>query len=533
MDTGTPQPPGTTSPNVPPTTTDPPHTPGEPSHTTRESPTTNPIVTTTTTTIPTTTVDPITTTTTTIDRTTTNQIATTIDTTTTRDPLTTTTTTEAATTATTRNPWTTRTPYTTRYVTTETIITVTTQVPETTRISGSVTTVYVNRTATTRVPTIIQDPTQEPPPPSSETHGDGSGLQTWQLTLIVVASLVVCLAVGAVVLVSWIRKKKLRSNIPFTKLDLRSAGLETWDDDRRFNKGSGTGTATVSQRGSSPGGSSPGRTVTARAMPASGMGDYEHGPYLEVYDPGQGPIALRSLNEDMQHYEQYTDWPERPSEELYGYPRFLREDDEYTGHVAPAMYPYAGPSRVSYPAPPRPSSSTSRGTSPTSPALHPLLEGRVSESTDYTDGHTHERSQSSGFQREHSSDQRSVELGSHRESQDGTIQTGDVTSPDVTRSSVEGINNGATLASSSSVMSSEPSTSETGPLSARTTLIVDPEQLEQNSKYEHFRQGPQALLSLRRQSRMLQEGGEETLVESEQPSSANPDTIATTTTPSA
>lgn len=419
-------------------------------------------------------------------------------------------------------------------MTTVTIITITTPVPETTRISGSVTTVYVNRTVTTRVPTIIQDPTQEPPPPSSETQGDGSGLQTWQLTLIVVASLVVCLAIGAVALVSWIRKQKRPHNIPFTKLDLRSAGLEPWDDEQRFYKGSGTGTTTVSQRGSSPGGSSPGRTVTARAMPASGTGDYEHGPYLEVYDPSQEPIALRLLNEDMQHYEQYTDWPDRPGEDLYGYPRFLREDDEYTGHVAPAMYPYAGPSRASYPAPPRPSISTSPGTSPSSPALYPLLEGRVSESTEYTDGHTHERSQSSGVQREHSSDQRSMGLGSSRESQDGTVRTGDMTSPDVTHSSVERVNNGAaTLASSSPVMGSEPSTSETGPLSARTTLFVDPEHLEQNSKYEHFRQGPQALLSLRRQSRMLQEGGEENLVEGEQSSSANPDTIDTTTTPSA
>ncbi|KAG0091214.1 hypothetical protein BGZ92_001239 [Podila epicladia] len=238
-------------------------------------------------------------------------------------------------------PITTTTDYTTRYVTTMTIITITTRVPQMTRISGSMTTVYVNKTITTHKPTTIRDPNQEPPPPSSETHGDASGLQTWQLTLIVVASLVVCLAIGSVALVGWIRNKR-RRNIQFTKLDLRSAGLEPWDEERHLNKGSGATTA--SHRGSSPGGSSPGRTaVTARAMPASGM-DYESGPYLEVYDPNQGPIALRSLNEDMQHYEQYGDWLERSGEEpyaqdRYGYqPRFLNEEDQlnpqYIGHAS-------------------------------------------------------------------------------------------------------------------------------------------------------------------------------------------------------
>ncbi|KAF9326250.1 hypothetical protein BG006_010304 [Podila minutissima] len=401
----------------------------------------------------------------------------------------------------TENPTTTTTPYTTRYVTTITIIIVTTRVPQTIRISGSITTVYVNKTVTTRKPTTIRDPNQEPPPPSSETHGDASGLQTWQLTLIVVASLVVCLAVGAATLVGWIRNKR-RRNIPFTKLDLRSAGLEPWDDERHLNKGSGTGTTTASQRGNSPGGSSPGRTaVTARAMPASGM-DYEHGPYLEVYDPNQGPIALRSLNEDMQHYEQYGDWPERPSEDLYaqdpyGYqPRFLDDDDrpnpQCLGHAS-ARLPHAGPSSVSYPAPPRPSISTTPGTSPSSPALYPLLEGRVSEITENTEGHTQDRGQSSGVQRAPSSNQGDGGLGSRRGSQDGISQAGVVASrADATRLSI-GIA-ATSPASALSPATSEASTSETGPLSAWTTLLLDPEQLEQNSKNEHFRQGPQALL---------------------------------------
>ncbi|KAG0037555.1 hypothetical protein BGZ82_002326 [Podila clonocystis] len=379
---------------------------------------------------------------------------------------------------------------------------------------------------------MVRDPTQEPPPPSSETHGDASGLQTWQLTLIVVAALVVCLAVGAVALVGRIRKHKRRRNIPFTKLGLRSAGLDPWDEERHFNKGSGA----VSQRGSSPGGSSPVRTATARAMPASGM-DYEHGPYLEVYDPNQGPIVLRSLNEDMQHYEQYGDWPERAGEEsytrdIYGYqPRFLNEDDQpnrqYFSHAS-AMYPHAGPSRVPYPAPPRLSISTTPGTSPSSPTLYPLLEGRVSESTDITEGHTHERSQSSGFQQGPSSSQGGAGLGSRRGSQEGISQAGDVTSTDVMRSS-SGVAATPPTSASSPVMNSEASTSETGPLSARTTLWVDPEQLEQNSKYEHFRQGPQALLSLRRQSRMML-GDDELVLQSEieqQSRSTSPDTLTT------
>ncbi|KAG0017494.1 hypothetical protein BGZ81_010721 [Podila clonocystis] len=417
-----------------------------------------------------------------------------------------------------------------------TIITIATQVPQTTRISGSITTVWVNTTITTRKPTMVRDPTQEPPPPSSETHGDASGLQTWQLILIVVAALVVCLAVGAVALVGWIRKHKRRRSIPFTKLELRSAGLDPWDEERHFNKGSGAGTSTVSQHGSSPGGSSPGRTTTARAMPASGM-DYEHGPYLEVYDPNQGPIALRSLNEDMQHYEQYGDWPERLGEESYArdpyeyQPRFLNEDNEtnrqYFSHAS-AMYPHAGASRVSYPAPPRPSISTAPDTSPSSPTLYPLLEGRESESTDITEGHTHERSQSSGVQQGPSSSQEGVGLGSRRGSQDGISQAGDVTSTDVMRSS-SGVAATPPPSTSSPAMNSEASTSETGPLSARTTLWVDPEQLEQNSKYEHFRQGPQALLSPRRQSKMML-GDDELSLQREieqQSRSTSPDTLTT------
>lgn len=53
---------------------------------------------------------------------------------------------------------------------------------------------------------MIQDPSQ--PPPGTETDSPGKGLQTWQITLIVVATLILMVAVGAVVLVGKIKRQK-------------------------------------------------------------------------------------------------------------------------------------------------------------------------------------------------------------------------------------------------------------------------------------------------------------------------------------
>ncbi|KAF8953400.1 hypothetical protein BGZ46_003215 [Entomortierella lignicola] len=104
---------------------------------------------------------------------------------------------------------TTTTPYTTHYITTLSIITVTTIVPKTTIISGAGTTIYITETTTTPTPTVIPDPNQEPPPTLIDSNnGNGKSLQTWQIILIVVACLVVGIAIGAVILVGHIKRKR-------------------------------------------------------------------------------------------------------------------------------------------------------------------------------------------------------------------------------------------------------------------------------------------------------------------------------------
>ncbi|KAG0280704.1 hypothetical protein BGZ95_009087 [Linnemannia exigua] len=114
-------------------------------------------------------------------------------------------------------------PYTTRYVTTISIVTVTTVVPQPTVISGRGTTIYITRSTTSPVPTIIQDPTQEPPPTTQiDPLTKGDGLHTWQITLIIVATLVVMGAVGAVVLVGRIKRQRRRDSVLFNGDGLES-----------------------------------------------------------------------------------------------------------------------------------------------------------------------------------------------------------------------------------------------------------------------------------------------------------------------
>ncbi|KAK3829382.1 MAG: hypothetical protein J3Q66DRAFT_28905 [Benniella sp.] len=100
------------------------------------------------------------------------------------------------------------TPFTTRYITKVSVITVTAVIPKTTMISGRGTTMYVTGVTTKPTATVIPDPNQEPPPGTSIDSNHGGGLKTWQLILIVVACLVVAMAVGAVCLVGWIKKRR-------------------------------------------------------------------------------------------------------------------------------------------------------------------------------------------------------------------------------------------------------------------------------------------------------------------------------------
>ncbi|KAF9191728.1 hypothetical protein BGZ51_006784 [Haplosporangium sp. Z 767] len=138
-----------------------------------------------------------------------------------------------ATATTTTTTTTSTTPYTTHYITTVTFVTVTTMIPQPTIISGSVTTVYSLRTTTYMMPTIIPDPSQPPPPtiyayPSNQDH---RGLQTWQLTLIIVAALVMLSACTSVFLVGWIREQRREKREEEKKDDdLLPVGLEPWND---------------------------------------------------------------------------------------------------------------------------------------------------------------------------------------------------------------------------------------------------------------------------------------------------------------
>ncbi|KAF9907860.1 hypothetical protein EC991_010458 [Linnemannia zychae] len=122
-------------------------------------------------------------------------------------------------------PHTTRPPYTTRYVTTVSIITVTTVVPQPTVISGKGTTVYITRSTTSPVPTVIQDPTQEPPSGTQiDPSTKESGLLPWQITLIIVATLVMMGAVGAVVLVGRVkRQRRKRDSVLLSRDGFESA----------------------------------------------------------------------------------------------------------------------------------------------------------------------------------------------------------------------------------------------------------------------------------------------------------------------
>ncbi|KAF9980465.1 hypothetical protein BGZ65_005074 [Modicella reniformis] len=90
------------------------------------------------------------------------------------------------------------------------MITITTVIPKTTSISGRGTTVFVTETTSTPSPTIIQDPTQEPPPGTHIDSNNEEGLKVWQTILIVAACLVVAMAIAAVFVVGRIKKRRQR-----------------------------------------------------------------------------------------------------------------------------------------------------------------------------------------------------------------------------------------------------------------------------------------------------------------------------------
>ncbi|KAG0250501.1 hypothetical protein BG011_008289 [Mortierella polycephala] len=376
-------------------------------------------------------------------------------------------------------------------------------VPKPTTISGKVTTIYVPETTTSPVPTIIQDPAQEPPPGTRVEEHDQrgrEGLAAWKITLIIVACFVVVLAVGAAIFVGRIKKRRRRR-------DKQEGGLQQQRSEGMFGVYESDLGSKDGKHNTTP------EAVSARAFKSDKRGGGWRSK-LRVRMPWDEPVMHRDAH-------------------LQGQPRqgpsglWLMEDDGLNGHeemiAAAAMYPVSyqnvsqpeiglqprqrpesghgqdlmsqeqflqhghlrDSSRISYPPTPLPtplptpssftfpaSASIQKGISSTTfasakttnslaaPTLPgPFLEGRISTSTDYADGH--------GFGHEQRPGNYELNiLASALESQRASLVL-----------EFDTANN---------------SGNETP--AKRNTIIVDVDQLESNTKFEHVRQGPQAIL---------------------------------------
>ncbi|KAG0296194.1 hypothetical protein BGZ97_004602 [Linnemannia gamsii] len=367
---------------------------------------------------------------------------------------------------------TTSTPYTTRYVTTISIVTVTTVVPEPTVISGRGTTIYVTRSTTSPVPTIIQDPTQ--PPPGTETDAIGKGgLQTWQITLIVVAILVMMGAVGAAVLVGRVkRRRQKRDTMLYTGDGLESVlGSEMGESgggksnrtlivggqQKHYHSGGGgVGGGLYDNSGDPTSSAAAGRVGWRERLsawrPWDSHGSYHHQqqhPGGLEYNQGQAQGAgggLWLMDESDPHYDR--------SAGAAGVAAAMRpvsydtnaglsgpgdtivaergEDPYYYGN-----YPYNTTQ-----------SQDSRGSlgGQTSPSLIQLERISAEEGPEYVDSHS-----------------------LHRQSQEWTLSSATSTGAGI------GTGGGATA-------------------TGDRTMRVDPDQLESHAKFELFRKAPQAIL---------------------------------------
>ncbi|KAF9323118.1 hypothetical protein BGZ91_003819, partial [Linnemannia elongata] len=528
--------PTTTTTDSPPTTipTTTMSTAGTPT-TTKDPPvtTTEPPVTTTTTTPPVTTTDPpVTTTTTNPPVTTTDPPVTTttkdppvMTTTTTNDPPVTTTRVPPVTTTTTTTTippvGTTTTPYTTRYVTTMSIVTVTTVLPETTVISGRGTTVYITRSTVSPVPTIIQDPTQDPPPGTQVDSSSKGGLQPWQITLIIVATLVVIGAVGAVVLVGRIKRQRKRRDTMLFSGD----GPESVLGSEMSESGGGKsnrallvgGQQNHYHSGQSDSGGSGWRERLSAWRPWNSLDSYHHQQYPGGLDYNQGTGqgggggagGLWLTDESDPHYDGSTaaagvaaamrpvsyDTNGRlsgPGDIIVG-----EEDPYYYGN-----YPYNIQAQGSdYDQEESAYAATAMAAAPRGAAgtLHPLDDiGYPSLQRDFSSVTNAATAMTSRSQQRHLQQQQpsrgslsgqtspsigqlerlSTEEGSdyidsqgyHRSSQDWTV------------SSVTSAGAGVGVGTG------------TGANEDRTSVRVDPGQLESHAKFEHFRKAPQAIL---------------------------------------
>ncbi|KAF8930739.1 hypothetical protein BGZ58_008068 [Dissophora ornata] len=394
----------------------------------------------------------------------------------------------------------TTTPYTTHYVTTISYVTVTTVVPKTTVVSGRGTTIYVTETTTTPTQTVIPDPNQAQPGTYLDTNNSGDGMKTWQITLIIVACLVVSMAVGAVCLVGWLKKRR------------RNRDRESMYSDG-FGTIGGRGESVLGSEFTESGRKS-NRTLVAPAVAGGdggGQGRWSamfrfRRPWdsLGVYHNAQRPEGTGGhwLMEDGNNtsYEgsvvaaamypvSYQNDPSAPSpyggiaEEPFmvatGQPMV---EVRHAHHQDQLQNAAVASSRAS-PVLTHPSNndSASATTAPSSPCLlQPFIEDRLStESSGYADGN------SMGFSRQASQRQsHDIELLSdpQRESHDWTSAAGSRMG-----SARETMN--IPVRGHISVSGSEGGEQSTN----RTTIVVDPDQLEANAIFEHFRKGPQAL----------------------------------------
>ncbi|KAG0284160.1 hypothetical protein BGZ96_011474 [Linnemannia gamsii] len=172
---------------------------------------------------------------------------------------------------------------------------------------------------------MIQDPNQ--PPPGTETDASGKGLQTWQITLIIVATLILMGAVGAVVLVGRIKRQKQKRDTMLSSGD----GLESAFGSEMGESRGGRSNRTLIVGGKQKhylSGDSSGDPISAAAGPAirTGGGGWrerlsawrpwdDHGSYHHQqqhpggldYNQGQGQGGgLWLMDEPDPHYDRST-----------------------------------------------------------------------------------------------------------------------------------------------------------------------------------------------------------------------------------
>ncbi|KAF9181480.1 hypothetical protein BGZ49_004838, partial [Haplosporangium sp. Z 27] len=325
-----------------------------------------------------------------------------------------------------------------------------------------------DQTTTTPTPTVIPDPNQEPPPTLIDSNnGNGKSLQTWQIILIVVACLVVGIAIGAVILVGHIKRK--RREMRFRRdSDLFGDGLGVVGDG---------GYHGASQRHSGASG------TTAVGGGVGGIGGNNGTNASGTLGPG----GLWLMEESQGHYQDEAVvaaaamYPVSYQNDFYAglgdgltpdmaeirHAHYQQQEQQDQRPASSAMYPatsaHYSPTRLS-PSLSNQERSISRASnvssggggniapSPSPGILQPLLEERLSD-TDYIDDQGFGQTQKNQSQRE-------------------SLETDLLT------------------------VSSRPESrvaDNLGDSNRRAPVTVDPAQLESNALFEHVRASPQAI----------------------------------------